>query len=142
MQQDNILPESDTAKPREALGLTGLKIADLYAEMVDLQITRIGADKNTQNKIDAAQRGKALEFYRYIRSVFMVAGPYVPSLEEGNFRRFRADIKKINDPRIYSLEYIEEICEFTQKILKETNLGELGKKSRVSEIDNAIDIVI
>lgn len=127
--------EPEINKSKEALGLAGARLADVFSNIRSAY--KIHLSGNNPN-IGVEIQGLVFELESIVQSVFIVAKPYVLVQDQKDFLYWEDRLKKLNEN--YSLEELKALVDFTELMLKNTNLTELGIKSRFKEIEEVIDV--
>jgi hypothetical protein len=135
-QTKEVRPVAEVSQAKEAIGLMGIKIADSYAKVLTAnQGYLIEQNESRKGLYVQVALEETFIFYENVRSVFMVAEPYLSHEDKEIFKAFSLELRQVNNPKLLNLDAMNEICEFSQRMLKNANLTELGLKSHVEEIE-------
>lgn len=128
-----ITPETD--KVKEILGMASLQVADLFAKIRSTyKYIRYGGGEEQKKKLQEL----IFELEEVVQGVFLSVKAYLRGEDEEEYRYWDERLKKLDDE--YTLEEIKRMVEFTERILNNLNLSEVGRKSRIKEIEDTIDV--
>lgn len=129
------LPEPEVNKSREALGLAGVKMADLFS-LIRSNTKEYSIRGSSELAVEIQRLTSELE--GIIQSVFIVAKPYVLIQDQKEFMDWEKRLESLDQN--YSLGELRRFVDFAELMLKNTNLTELGVKSRFKEIEEVINV--
>ena len=85
-------------------------------------------------------RAAYLRFYSQARKIMRDAEQYIIENDKDDYAKINTAITLIDNDELYTMEAADITYRFIRRILKNSNLIELGKKSRVNELNNQIDL--
>lgn len=138
-------PEPEVSREKRFFAEEGILLAQ-KAQIIDDTAKQKALEEKSTNttpeQIDAHTRALTsayLDFYSEAKGVMRALKPHLAEQDRKEFTEIWKDLCQ-DSTELYQTETTDRLCEYILQALKNANLTELGKKSRINEIINEIDI--
>jgi hypothetical protein len=151
MQENNPIlsqtPRPEVSQVKEAIGFDAYNLPRYYgtakAANIALSTTE---DAGERAELAKTIREASIGIYGLIEALMVDAEDYITPDKEKEFKDKLIQLKRREQTVIeqgnFNADEVREDIRYIKKILKETNLTELGQKSRVKEIMQKIEVKI
>jgi len=97
-------------------------------------------DRKALNELIKDRSSAFMDFYSDAKGVMRALRPHIAPEDATAFDSIWRKLDNRADPRAYDVESVDELSEFIIQALKNANLSEMGRRSRLNEIIGEIDI--
>jgi hypothetical protein len=133
-------PEAEVSKPKEAVGLTGIMIADDLASVLSfLELSRLTEKPEEQNSYLGAAAQHRFRLVNNLRSIYNLAVGYVLEEDKEDFVKWRTWLQTLHNTA--NFDELNQVCDYTQKMMKNANLTDLSPISRYNELNTYLNVV-
>lgn len=114
-------------------------VDDIQVQL-DLDKQSLFSNPTTFTELTRQKSVAIIKFYSDAKGVMRALQPHVALEDQAEFHNNWQKLKDRTNPEMYDVESVDELCTFILQTLKNSNLSELGFKSRLEEIIGEIDI--
>jgi len=141
----NKLPEPSVNQEKRFFAEESILIGKLAQEVEDIENAIIlEKTADVENKIvPLLEKGKYeayKKFYSEAKGLMRVLRPHLVEGDIAEYDTIWMELSNVENPKRYTIIAVDGLCSFLLQSLKNSNLSELGTKSRIMEILGEIDI--
>jgi hypothetical protein len=131
-------PQPEVIKVKEAEAFEGFNITRYYtlAKQSENALSKT-KDTEERKRLDDGMRAATFQFYQSAEAIMIDCEGYLIPEDKQEFYAILHKLENMNDKGLYDPVVMRETARFIQRILKNSNINELGEKNEINLLDQS-----